>query len=64
MAGTHKLQIHEIVEVGSDLWRSSGPPSLFKQGQLEQVVQHHFQLGAEYLDNWFQCLTALTVTNK
>jgi len=38
-----------MVEVGRDLWRSSGPTSLFKQGHLESVGQNHVQKTLEYL---------------
>ena len=33
-----------MVEVGRDLWRSSGPTSLLKQGHLELVVQDQVQM--------------------
>ena len=42
-------QNHRIVEVGRDLWRSSGPTTLLKQGHLEQVVQDCVQTAFEYL---------------
>ena len=38
-----------MVGVGKDLWRSSSPTLLPKQGQLEQAAQDHVQVGLEYL---------------
>jgi len=32
-------QYHRMVEVGRELWRSSGPMLPLKQGQLEQAAQ-------------------------
>lgn len=37
--GGAKPENHRIAELGSVLWRSSGPSTLLKQGHLEQVVQ-------------------------
>ena len=34
-----ELQNHRVVEVGRDLWRSSVPTPLLKQGHLEPVAQ-------------------------
>jgi len=45
-------QNHRLTEVGRDLWRSSGPTPLIKQGHLEPVVQDHVQTGFEYLQGW------------
>jgi len=59
-----------MVEVSRDLWRSTSPTALRKQGQPEQVAQGHVELGCEYLQGWSlhnhsghlcQYLTALTV---
>lgn len=44
-----KSQIHRIVRVGGDLWRSSSPASLPRQGHLDQVTQECVQLGFECL---------------
>jgi len=38
-----------MVRVGRDLWGSSGPNALTKQGHLQQVAQDHAQAGFEYL---------------
>ena len=38
-----------MIEVGRDLWRSSGPRPLLKQGHLETVAQDHVQTAFEYL---------------
>ena len=43
---------HRMVEVGRDLWRSSGPNPLLKQGHLEPVAQDHVQMAFEYLQGW------------
>jgi len=32
-----------MAEVGRDLWRSSGPSTLFKESNLDAVVQDHVQ---------------------
>ena len=37
------------VEVKRDLWRSSGPPPLLKQGHLQQAAQDHVQMAFGYL---------------
>jgi len=42
-------QNHRIVGVGRDLWGSSGPTPLPKQGHLEQAAQDLIQVGIEYL---------------
>jgi len=36
-------------EVGRDLWGSSSPTPLLKQGLLQQAAQDHIQVGFEYL---------------
>ena len=41
-----------MVEVGRELWRSSGPIPLLKQGHLQLVVQDHVQMDVEYLQGW------------
>jgi len=38
-----------MVGVGRDLWGSSSPTPLLKQGHLEQVAQDRVQVGLEYL---------------
>ena len=43
------VQSHRMVDVGRDLWRSSGPTPLLKQGQLEPVAQDHAQTAFGYL---------------
>jgi len=43
------------VEVGRELWRSSGPTSLLNQGCLEPVAQDHVQVAFEYLQGWTLC---------
>lgn len=40
------------VEVGSDLWRSFGPPALHKQGRLQLVAQDQVQMPFGYLQKW------------
>ena len=46
---TKVLQTRRLVEVGKDLWRSSGPTPLLEQGHLELVAQDHIQMAFEYL---------------
>ena len=41
-----------MVEAGRDLWRSSGPTPLLKQGHLGQVASDHVQIAFEYLQGW------------
>jgi len=41
-----------MVEVGEDLWRSSAPTPLCKQGHLEPVVQDRVQMAFENLQRW------------
>lgn len=38
-----------MVEIGKDLWRSSGLIPLLKQGHPEQVAQDHVQVAFKYL---------------
>jgi len=38
-----------MVGPGRDLWRSSSPTPLLKQGHLEQAAKVLFQVGLEYL---------------
>uniref|UniRef100_A0A8B9Q4U4 Transmembrane protein 19 n=1 Tax=Apteryx owenii TaxID=8824 RepID=A0A8B9Q4U4_APTOW len=45
-------QNHRTVEFGRDLWRSSSPTLLLKQGHLEHVAQDPVQVGFEYLQGW------------
>lgn len=60
-----------MIEVGRELWRSSCPIPLLKQGHLESAVYDHIQVPFDYLqsgdsttslDNLFQCSANLTVT--
>jgi len=37
-------------EVRKDLWRLSSPTPQLKGGQLQQVAQHHVQMGSEIRD--------------
>jgi len=39
-------------EVRRDLWKSSGPIPLLKQGHLERVAQDHVKTSSEYLQGW------------
>lgn len=45
-----------MADVGRELWKSSGPISLLKQGFLEPVAQDHIQLA-------FECLQARRLCN-
>ena len=47
-----ELYYHRKLEVGRDLWRSSGPTPLLKQGHLELAAQDHVQMASEYLQGW------------
>lgn len=38
-----------MVDIGSDLWGSSHPPTLLKKGYLKQVAQDHVKMAFEYL---------------
>lgn len=38
-----------MVEVVRDIWRSSDPTPLFKQGQLEHIALDHVQMSFGYL---------------
>lgn len=40
---------HRKAEVRKDLWRSSGPALMFKQGHLELGAQDHVQTAFQYL---------------
>jgi len=42
-------QNHRMVGVGRDLWGSSSPTPLLKQGHLQQAAQDLIQAGLEYL---------------
>jgi len=42
-------QNHRMVEVERDLWRSSGPTPLLKQGDLELAAQDHDQTASKHL---------------
>jgi len=49
---SHKVgntQNHRVVGVGRDLWRSSSPTPLPKQGHLKQGAQDCVQVGFKYL---------------
>ena len=41
-----------MIEVGKDLWRSSGPTTLLKQGCLELAAQGHVHIVFECLQGW------------
>jgi len=41
-----------MIDVGSDLWRSSCPTSLLKQGYIELVAQDHVQTAFENPQRW------------
>lgn len=43
---------HRTIEVGRDLFRSSSPTPLLRQGQLKQITQDHIQSGYECLHGW------------
>ncbi|KAK4830739.1 hypothetical protein QYF61_013189 [Mycteria americana] len=43
---------NRIVEVGRDLWSSSAPNLLLKQGYLRPAAHHHVQTAFEYLQGW------------
>ena len=45
-------QNHGMAEVGRDLWRSSSPTPLPKQGHLERIAQDCVQMAFEYLQGW------------
>jgi len=45
-------QNHKMVKVGMDLWRSSGPNHLLRQGHLELLPQERVQTALEYLQGW------------
>jgi len=59
-----------MAEVGKDLWRSPGPPSLLKQDHLQPAAQDHVHTAFEHLQSWrlhnlsgqpVPCLVTLTV---
>jgi len=41
-----------MIEIGRDVWRSSSPANLLKQGHLEPVVQDCVQMASGYLNGW------------
>lgn len=45
-------QNHGIVEVGKNIWRTSGPTSMLMQSHLGQVAQGQVQTTSEYLHGW------------
>ena len=47
--GKYKSENPRRDEVGRDLWSSSAPSPLLKQGHLEQVDQDRVQMAFEYL---------------
>lgn len=49
---------HRMVEVGMDVWRSSSPTHLLKQGHLKHIGQDH---STTSLGNLFQCSVTFTV---
>jgi len=63
-------QNHRQVEVGRDVWRTSGPSLLLEQGHLEPVPQDLVQMALNtfkdrdsttFLGNLCQCFVNLTV---
>lgn len=40
---------HKVAEVGSDVWRSSGPSSLLKKVHTEPVVEDHIHMAFDCL---------------
>lgn len=61
-------QKHRLVEVGGDLWKSSGPSLLITGEQLEATCHHFFNVSKDRvsttsLGNPCQCLVTLTVKN-
>jgi len=46
---TCNSQNHRMLGIGRDLWGSSGPTPLPKQGHLQQAAQDLVQVGLEYL---------------
>lgn len=49
---TFHMMHHIMVEVGADLWKSSGPTSLLTQGHLQEVAQDHIRIVSEYILRW------------
>lgn len=41
VVGVGEIQNHRMVQVGRGLWRASCPPTLLKQGHLEQIAPDH-----------------------
>lgn len=50
--GLKNALAHRMVEVWRDVWRSSCPTHLLKQGHLLPVAQNHVQSSFEYLQRW------------
>lgn len=46
------LTVSPPSEAGRDLWKSSCPTSMLKQGLQELVTQGHVQTALEYLQGW------------
>lgn len=55
------IQNHRVAEVGSDLWRSSGPTSLLRQGHQEPVSQDYVQMPFWYIQGLCQGLHSIRV---
>lgn len=47
-----RFQSYRTIEVGSILWRSSGPTHLLKHGLMEPVAQEHDWVAFQYLHGW------------
>lgn len=68
MGPCNKKQNHRVVEVGRNLWRSSGPTPLLKWGHPEPVAQDPVQMAfgdgdsTTSLANLGQCSVTLIVT--
>lgn len=44
-----QIPLHRMCEVGTDIWRSSGPNPLFKQWHLELLAQDHIDMSLDLL---------------
>lgn len=55
-------QYHRKIEAGRDLWTSSDPTCLLKQGHLEQAAYDHVQAAFEYIQQTLQLLWATSAT--
>ena len=50
--GRDPSQNHRKAEVGKDLWRSSGPTPLLRQGHLDPDAQDNVQTAFQYFQRW------------